>query len=50
VETVMPSMADLRDLWQRSMIARPDGRRETRTELRRLQGLCAYADARGVTP
>jgi hypothetical protein len=46
----MPFMADLRDLWQRSMIAQPDGRRDTRTELRRQRGLCAYADPRGVTP
>jgi hypothetical protein len=46
----MPSVADLRGLWQRSMIAWPDGRRDDTTEVRWLQGLCADADLRRPSP
>jgi hypothetical protein len=46
----MPSVADLRGLWQRSLIAWPDGRRDTTTEVRWLQGLRAYADLRQPSP
>jgi hypothetical protein len=46
----MPSVADLRGLWQRSMISWPDGRRDTTTQVRWLQGLCTYADLRLPTP
>jgi hypothetical protein len=43
-------MADLQGLWQRSLIAWPDGRRDVTTEVRWLQGLCAYADLRRPSP
>jgi hypothetical protein len=46
----MPSVDDLRGLWQRSLIAWPDGRRDDTTEVRWLQGLCAYADLRRPSP
>jgi|GEM_PF-4485499 len=39
----MPAVAELRGLWQRSLIALPDGSRDTTTEVRRLQGMRAYA-------
>lgn len=46
----MISVTDLQGLWRRSMIAWPDGRRDTTTEVRWLQGLCAYADLRRPSP
>jgi hypothetical protein len=35
----MPSVAELRDLWQPSLIAWPDGRRDDTTEVRRISML-----------
>lgn len=46
----MPCVADLRGLWQRSLIAWPDGRCDTTTEVRWLQGVCAFADLRRPSP
>ncbi|HWJ34422.1 MAG TPA: hypothetical protein VNR70_04105 [Steroidobacteraceae bacterium] len=37
---------DLEGLWQRSMIARPDGTRDTTTRVRWLQGIDAFVDLR----
>jgi len=46
----MPAVAELRGLWQRSLIVLPDGSRDTTTEVRWLQGLRAYADLRRPSP
>lgn len=46
----MPAVAELRGLWQRSLIALPDGSRDTTTDVRWLQGLRAYADLRRPSP
>lgn len=42
----MVSVATLRGLWQRSLIAWPDGRRDTTTAVKWLQGPSLYADLR----
>jgi hypothetical protein len=43
-------VADLAGLWRRSLIAWPDGRRDTTTEVRWLQGQRAFGDLRRPTP
>lgn len=42
----MPHLSDLAGLWTRSLQAWPDGRRDTTTSVRWLQGVTAYADLR----
>ena len=42
----MLNIADLSGLWTRSLMAWPDGRRDTETEVGWLQGMTAYADLR----
>jgi hypothetical protein len=42
-------VADLAGLWRRSLIAWPDGRRDTSTEVHWLQGLRAFGDLRRPT-
>lgn len=42
----MLGIDDLRGLWRRSLLAYPDGRRDTSTEVHWLQGLRLYADLR----
>jgi len=42
----MLQVADLKGLWRRSLIAWPDGRRDTSTQVCWLQGLCAFGDLR----
>jgi hypothetical protein len=42
----MPTIRDLNGLWQRSLLAWPDGRRDTATQVRWLQGSPAYIDLR----
>lgn len=42
----MPGVAELRGLWRRSLIAWPDGMRDTTTNVHWLQGLSAYIDLR----
>ena len=42
----MPSIADLRGLWRRSLIEWADGRRDTTTQVRWLQGIHAFVDLR----
>jgi hypothetical protein len=46
MQTHAPRMADLRGLWQRSLIWWPDGTRDCTTNVRWLQGSCAYVDLR----
>jgi hypothetical protein len=46
----MPSVAELHGLWQRSLIAWPDGRRDFTTEVRWLQADSAFADLRRPSP
>jgi len=41
-----PSLADLKGLWRRSLIVRPDGSRDTTTWVRWLQGARRYIDLR----
>jgi hypothetical protein len=38
----MPAVAELRGLWQRSLIVLPDGGRDATTEVRWLQGLLPF--------
>jgi hypothetical protein len=45
----MPNVAELRGLWRRSLIAWPDGTRDTTASVRWLQGLSAYIDLRQPT-
>jgi hypothetical protein len=40
------SVADLRGLWRRSLLESPDGRRDTTTQVRWLQGVRLFADLR----
>jgi hypothetical protein len=42
----MPAIAELRGLWRRSLIAWPDGARDTTTAVSWLQGIEAYIDLR----
>jgi hypothetical protein len=42
----LSDVSDLRGLWRRSLIAWPDGRRDTSSSVRWLQGLCACIDLR----
>lgn len=42
----MPEIGALRGLWRRSLIAWPDGRRDTTTDVHWLQGESLYADLR----
>ncbi|MFG1296040.1 hypothetical protein [Xanthobacter variabilis] len=42
----MLDIDDLRGLWRRSLLAYPDGLRDTTTQVRWLQGLTLYADLR----
>lgn len=46
VQARVPHLADLRGLWQRSLISWPDGTRDTTTIVRWLQGSRAYVDLR----
>jgi hypothetical protein len=46
MEIVMPGVAELQGLWQRSLVAWPDGRRDTTTAVRWMQGQSAYVDLR----
>lgn len=41
-----PRVRDLAGLWRRSLLVRPDGARDTATEVRWLQGIEAYIDLR----
>jgi hypothetical protein len=45
-----PSVAQLRGLWRRSMLVRPDGTRDTSTTVHWLQGLRSYIDLRQPLP
>src|SRR5664279_1626421 len=49
MDQAIPSIAELRGLWRRSMIAWPDGTRDT-TNVRWLQGLRSYIDLRQPMP
>ena len=40
------NLSELQGLWQRSMIAWPDGTRDTKSDVRWLQGPCAFIDLR----
>lgn len=42
----LPQIEDMAGLWRRSLIAWPDGRRDTTTSVSWLQGLAAYIDLR----
>ncbi len=46
----MPSVADLRGLWHRSLLVLPDGGRDTATQVRWMQGQCLFADLRQPSP
>src|SRR5450631_1431310 len=46
----MPQIQDLIGLWQRSLVAWPDGRRDTTTCVRWLQGREMFVDLRQPTP
>ena len=46
----MLTVADLTGLWRRSLIEWPDGRRDTTTQVRWLQGLRAFGDLRQPQP
>jgi hypothetical protein len=46
IQSGLPQMDDLQGLWLRSLISRPDGTRDTTTQVRWLQGSCAYVDLR----
>ena len=50
MDQAIPSIAELRGLWRRSMIAWPDGTRDTTTNVRWLQGLRSYIDLRQPMP
>jgi hypothetical protein len=41
-----PRVRDLQGLWRRSLLLRPDGARDTATEVRWLQGIETYIDLR----
>ena len=45
-EPSVPTLETLTGLWTRSLIAWPDGRRDTSTQVRWLQGPGFYADLR----
>jgi hypothetical protein len=46
VAAATPQVQDLRGLWRRSLIAWPNGVRDETTQVRWLQGHCAYIDLR----
>jgi hypothetical protein len=46
IQARVPQLGDLQGLWQRSLISWPDGARDTTTNVRWLQGFCAYVDLR----
>ena len=45
-----PDIGELHGLWTRSLIAWPDGTRDTTTQVRWLQGHSAYSDLRQPVP
>lgn len=46
MEAILPTIASLKGLWQRSLIAWPDGSRDTTTAVHWLQGPSFYIDLR----